>query len=170
MAKISTKIKYGLIAAMVGLMPALTAYAGSDSTSLNNGAGLAGANNGNPSYHFKRGVIHFEAKNYDKASKAFHKVQYDPRASVYMASIKTNRGHYKSAIPYYNHSLKTFEGNPALLAGLGLSYTKIEKYDRAAQVLTRLEASSEACDNTCEQAPMIAASLHILTMAMYPAE
>ena len=185
MAKVSTKIKYGLVAVIAGLMPALTANAGGSSmtnrsnvvptgVSITNNGTPADMDNGNPSHHLRRGAAHYEAKDYDMASKFFRRVLQkrprDAKANVYMASIKSMRGDYKNAIPYYNRSLRTFQNDPALLAGLGISYAKTEKYDRAARILTRLETSSKACDNTCEQAPMIAASLHILSLAMYSAE
>ena len=150
-----------------------TAVVGS-SQNLNNRATDVGPRDLNTSYYYKRGVVHFNAQDYDKAYRSFRRVlrekPRDANANFYMARVHALRGDHKRAIVHYNKSLRHYEGAPVLLAGLGTSLVEVNKREEARLVLDKLELASKACDNVCPDAPRIATSLHVVAMALYPAK
>jgi len=127
----------------------------------------------NTSFQYKSGVKHFPAKKFDKAYMAFSRVlrekPYDANANYYMARVSAARGDHDRAIGNYKLALSHYTGSPILLAGLGGSYVKSNQPDKAREILVKLESMSKNCDNVCTDAPLIATSLHVVAMSIYPA-
>lgn len=175
------KNKFGLVAiTMLGafMIPAFvsTANAGSFSSAPVGSANIDAATNGyvNTNYHYKRGAAHFNAKEYSKASQSFRRVlrqiPYDANTNYYMATIKTLTGQDKRAIPYYRKALKQYDDNAVLMVGLAVSYARVNKRDKAKAILNKLEYASAECERTCEEAPIIAGALLVVSEALITAE
>ncbi len=126
----------------------------------------------NTEYHYKRGVKHFEARDYTKAYKSFYQVllekPQDANTNYYMARVMAMRGNHRGAISKYKQALRYYTNSPILLAGLGNSYVKSNQQLKARNIMAKLDNMSNDCNNTCEDAPQIAVSLHIVALSLFP--
>ena len=153
-------------------MAARSAVIGHAANSLDS-ANSYGHEKTNTEHYYQRGVELFEAKEYDKAYSMLRRVlrvkPYDANTNFYMARVQSMRGNHKKAVSNYQKTLRQYKDSPILLAGLGSSYAKINQREKANAILDRLETASLSCNNVCEDAPVIATSLHVVAISLYPA-
>jgi len=178
MAKISVRLRQfqiTILALSGALMLSGTAVATSPGTSHNSGHINSGANSktiSNYRWHYNNGVKYFENGDIFKAKQIFSDLmragnnRYDPGLNYYMARIKSMQGDNKGALRHYRIVLNQAPGSFAIIAGIGESYAKLGKTDKALKVLTRLEAASGKCADICVNANIIDKSIEVVEAAL----
>jgi len=123
-------------------------------------------------WHYNNGVKRFENGDIFKAKLIFgdllreYNNRRDPGLNYYMARIKSMQGDNKGALKHYRIVLRSAPGTFSIIAGIGESYAKLGETDKAGKVLSRLEAASEKCARTCNNASTIDASIEVVKKAL----
>jgi tetratricopeptide (TPR) repeat protein len=101
----------------------------------------------------KRGREHFQANQYDKASKALTPLARDrvPYADVYamLGTIYYQKGRLLDAVAVYEEALRLNPGYTEAALNLAVTYNDLGKYDESKRVYARMIANRK--NNTGDQ-------------------
>lgn len=141
------------IMALASFTPALAGGSGSSGGSSNSNGSFSSRNQNVPQYDpvvdYQRGVESFQSGDFRDAEKAFSKVlkassRHAP-TNLFMGLTKTELGNDKSAAKYYKSAVKADKKLYEAYDGLGTSYARIGKKDKARDVVEDLQKAQSKC-------------------------
>ncbi|MEL7284505.1 MAG: tetratricopeptide repeat protein [Pseudomonadota bacterium] len=131
------------------------------------GSGSSAPSSSGPSYdpveEYQKGVEALQAGEYKAAERAFKKVskvaKKDASTRYMLGLAHLGQEEYKSAAKAFERAVRYDEKLYRAHAKLGVTYLQLDKAEKAAEVLSNLQAASDDCASACAESADIESAI-----------